>query len=65
MSVDATSGDHFDIGEVDKELGSPLLTTEVGWLLGLALGIFLLWEIRHRRIRRRKRRSAEGRGSSE
>ena len=37
-----TPEDKFDLGEADEELGSPLLTVESGWLLGLLIGLCAL-----------------------
>jgi hypothetical protein len=48
----------FDLGEADEELGSPLLTAEMGWVVGLVVGLILLLAIRRRNNRKRKSRFA-------
>ena len=51
------NGIGIDLGEADEELGSPLLTAEVGWVIGLVVGLIFLLAVRNRRRRKQKRRS--------
>ncbi len=44
----------------DEQLGSPVLSFEEGWLVGLALGTLMILAIGRRRARRARRRSADG-----
>jgi hypothetical protein len=50
---------HDDRLSTDEQLGSPVLSFEEGWLVGLALGSLLIFAIARRRARRTRRLTAE------
>jgi ABC-type xylose transport system permease subunit len=55
----ATNATDEPTASVDKQLGSPVLTFESGWLVGLVVGLAVLLILLRRRSKRRCRRMTE------